>query len=28
MENYQTRDGKIEIPDVLQHYMSGLTVIG
>jgi len=28
MENYQTRDGKIEIPDVLQHYMGGRTVIG
>jgi seryl-tRNA synthetase len=28
MENYQTQDGKIEIPDVLQHYMGGLTVIG
>jgi len=28
MENYQTRDGKIEIPYVLQHYMGGLTLIG
>jgi len=27
MENYQTRDGKIEIPDVLQHYMGGLAQI-
>jgi seryl-tRNA synthetase len=28
MENYQTRDGKIEIPKVLQGYMGGLQVIG
>ncbi|MDI3517308.1 MAG: seryl-tRNA synthetase [Thermotogota bacterium] len=28
MENYQTEDGKIEIPDVLRPYMNGLEVIG
>lgn len=28
MENYQTVDGKITIPDALQHYMGGQMVIG
>ena len=28
MENYQTVDGKIGIPDALQRYMGGHTVIG
>jgi len=28
MENYQDRDGNIRIPEVLQPYMDGMTVIG
>jgi len=28
LENYQTADGKIEVPEVLQPYMAGKTVIG
>ncbi len=28
LENYQTSDGKIEVPTVLQPYMGGKTVIG
>ena len=28
MENYQTSDGKIHIPNVLQDYMGGVTEIG
>ena len=28
LENYQTSDGKIEVPDVLQPYMGGKAVIG
>ena len=28
MENYQNRDGSIDIPEVLQPYMRGATVIG
>jgi len=28
MENYQTRDGKIRVPEALQPYLGGLTVIG
>jgi len=28
MENYQDRDGRIRIPEVLQPYMDGMTVIG
>jgi seryl-tRNA synthetase len=28
IEHYQTADGKIRIPEVLQPYMGGLKVIG
>ncbi len=28
LENYQTADGKVEVPEVLQSYMGGKTVIG
>jgi len=28
MENYQTKDGKIEIPKALQRYMGGVSLIG
>ncbi|MGR6812399.1 hypothetical protein ACU6S5_19360, partial [Acinetobacter baumannii] len=28
MENYQTADGRIEIPEVLRPYMNGLEYIG
>ena len=28
MENYQQQDGSIAIPEVLQPYMGGMTVIG
>ena len=28
MENYQEKDGRIRVPDVLQTYMGGLAVIG
>ena len=28
LENYQTRDGKVEVPDVLQPYMGGKKLIG
>ncbi len=28
MENYQTADGSIEVPEILQPYMGGLEVIG
>ncbi|MDT8406325.1 MAG: serine--tRNA ligase [Methylococcales bacterium] len=28
MENYQQADGKIQVPDVLQPYLGGLTVLG
>jgi seryl-tRNA synthetase len=28
MENYQRQDGAIEVPEALQPYMGGLTVIG
>lgn len=28
MENYQTSDGKIQIPTALQSYMGGITEIG
>jgi len=28
MENYQDRDGRVQVPEVLQAYMGGLTVIG
>jgi seryl-tRNA synthetase len=28
MENYQTEDGRIRIPDVLLPYMAGLEYIG
>ena len=27
MENYQQADGSINVPDILQPYMGGLTVI-
>jgi seryl-tRNA synthetase len=27
VENYQQPDGSIEIPEALQHYMGGMTVI-
>jgi seryl-tRNA synthetase len=28
MENYQRSDGTIRIPQVLQAYMGGLTILG
>ena len=28
LENYQTKDGKIEVPEVLRPYMNGLAFIG
>ncbi len=28
MENYQTKDGKIRVPGLLQAYLGGLTIIG
>jgi seryl-tRNA synthetase len=28
MENYQQEDGTIKVPEVLQAYMGGVTVIG
>ena len=28
LENYQQADGRIEVPEVLRPYMSGLTHIG
>src|SRR3569832_1002783 len=28
MDNYQERDGRVQVPEVLQAYMGGLTVIG
>jgi len=28
MENYQTREGKIEVPAVLQRYMGGIRILG
>jgi seryl-tRNA synthetase len=28
MENYQNEDGSITIPEVLQPYMGGLTMLG
>jgi seryl-tRNA synthetase len=28
MENYQTGDGRIRVPDVLRPYMGGLEFIG
>jgi seryl-tRNA synthetase len=28
MENYQQQDGSIKVPEVLQTYMGGVTVIG
>ena len=27
MENYQTQDGRIRVPDVLQPYLNGVTFI-